>query len=516
MRRNKFLVLILFLGLAIIGSIPNSFAKEAFTMSEQKVDIRGQIVIADSDKLPTELVLSINRIETKVDLHGRYSVRLTEADVYQIRITGIGIFEMVQTFAHIELTSETGPQLNIPKIEVVAKRPGRVELIFGGDVMMGRRYLKPRWNEPQLVRDDHRAADMEGLIDAMKPYFQSADYAAINLETILAENEPIEHAPKSVVFYTHPQILEALKSLGVDYVSLGNNHTYDYLDQGLDATLAALRSSGLGFSGAGIDEQSALAPFRTSIKGQDYAMLGYVGWKGRVTPNQVARGKKGGAALGSINTINKAVAKESAAGRVVVVQYHGSREYSEGPTEITEERLKAAVDAGADLVVGHHPHVTHGLELYNGKLIAYSLGNFLFDQFFYETHAAYALKVWMDGEDFYRAEVIPIHVKAYRSQPAMADVRRHILQRVFAFSAERGTYLRMSGGHGLITKDSGNDALAEQVNGHAKISGHGIRKLGFRLGQITPVSSGKQKTSEVKAVRYGRDLLFRGGLKVTG
>ncbi len=470
--------------------------------------ISGIVDIVDSDVPEAGLQVSINGVTGVVDPDGVFSAKVRESDMYQLKITGDRIFPTVQTFAHIELASPKRNALRIPRIELVAKKPGRVEMIFGGDVMMGRRYLEPRWNEPVLIHPDSRAADMQRLVETMAAYFRSPDFASVNLETILAAEEPPGHAPKSVVFYTHPDILPALEYMGTDYVSLGNNHTYDYLDHGLRTTIDALDQSGLGYSGAGFDEAEALAPYRTTIKGQKFSMFGYVGWAGRVLPNQIAEAGKAGAAMGSKDNIIRSLRQESA-DRIKIVQYHGSREYSEGPTEETEVRLKAAVDAGADLVIGHHPHVAHGLELYRGKLIAWSLGNFIFDQFFYATHGAYALKVWMDGDQFYRAEIIPLHIKTYRPIPAMGDVRRHVLQRVMTLSAQRGTFMHLSGGHGVIPQQSGVKPRVFDRATHTRHADGSIHKLSFSLAPSA--KSQAYKKSQWKDT--GRDLFFRGGFE---
>ena len=144
----------------------------------------------------------------------------------------------------------------------------------------------------------------------------------------------------------------------MDYAAQGNNHVYDYLDQGLADTMAAVKAAGLGHSGAGADRAAAIAPWRTNLQGEAWSFLSFVGWEGRVEPNQVAEAGKGGAALGDDATIVETVGRETAAGRAVVVQYHGSREYSPEPTAESRRRMLAAIDAGADLVIGHHPHVS--------------------------------------------------------------------------------------------------------------------------------------------------------------
>ncbi len=413
--------------------------------------ISGNISIADSSKIPAGISVSVNGQNYDLNSDGSFLAATPHQDYYQIQFSGPDIFTSTYTFSETELKAPKGA-LSVPEIELVAKTPERRLLTFGGDFMMGRRYLEPRWNETPLIRPETRLKDMKHILAPMKPYFEPADFAAVNLESILAETEPPDSAPKSVVFFTHPDATKALEWMGTDYVSLGNNHTYDYVEEGLDLTLKALAKSNLDYSGAGPNENIALQSSTTDLDGIDVKAWGYVGWKGRVEPNQVAEPQKGGAAYGSVENIQKSLIGHVGEGQIDIVQYHGSREYSEGPTEVTEERLKAAVDNGADLVVAHHPHVSQGLELYNNKLIAYSLGNFAFDQFFYSTHAAIALNVWMDGDEFYRAEVIPVHVKGYRPTPAMNNTREYILDRVTRLSADRGTHVSLNGGHGVITQ----------------------------------------------------------------
>jgi len=134
-----------------------------------------------------------------------------------------------------------------------------------------------------------------------------------------------------------------------------------------------------------------------------------------------------------------------------VVQFHGGLEYVEEPTLSVETKVKQSVDAGAALVVAHHPHVTQGLELYNGKLIAWSLGNFLFDQYFYSAQSAALLYVWMDGDEFHHAEAVPIYIKGYHPTPALGDMRNSINRRLFDLSQKRRTHLTRSGGHMILS-----------------------------------------------------------------
>jgi hypothetical protein len=263
--------------------------------------------------------------------------------------------------------------------------------------------------------------------------------------------KPEQNAPKSFVFYTPPESLLALKISGIDYVTLGNNHTYDYLAEGLESTIEALNASGLAWSGAGMTEMESLRPYRIEIGGNPMSFLGYVGWTGNFSPNQVAQGTdKGGAAYGTSENIHNAVRGEAEQGFLPVIQYHGSREYTDEPTLVTESRLKQSIDDGAVLAIGHHPHIVQGFEIYKEKLIAWSMGNFMFDQFHYATKRSYLLYVWMDRDRFHRAEVMPLRIKGYVPIPAMDTDRQSILKRVNELSSRRGLVLQSSGGNAVI------------------------------------------------------------------
>ena len=346
----------------------------------------------------------------------------------------------------------TIPLLN--RITLVAKVKNRVMLACGDAVMTGRRYHQTYFGDEVLIRPEHKLDDSRAIVEHIKPYLSLADYAAVNLETQIADKTPGERAPKSVTFYSQPQVLDALAWAGIDYVSLGNNHTYDYKESGLHSTLAFLNKSHLGYSGAGINEQAALQAHYQKIKNTDFAMLGYVGWEGSAEPTQTANSEHGGAAYGSMANILGSVGAEVAKDKITIVQYHGSQEYADSPTGVTEQRLKTSLDAGAALAIAHHPHVSQGLELYNNKLIAYSMGNFIFDQNFSATQHSFLLYVWLDEGQFHRAEIVPLYVKGYKPTPATGMHRYTVMKRLTQLSKIRNTVITRSGGHGVIVANS--------------------------------------------------------------
>ena len=438
----------------------------AWSAPAAALELIGRVSGDDGEPLPA-VVISLDGVSARSDAAGRFSLQAPDdAEVYVLRYAADGHFPAVHSYSALELSWWAGGDgpAPLPEVSLVARKPGRVMLAFGGDAMMGRRYSDPYPGEPVLLRPGSRLDDARALLRHVQPYLELADFASVNLETQVMDAPPEGKAPKSYVFYTPPEAVVALRDAGVDYVTLGNNHTNDYLAPGLASTLDALRAAQLPFSGAGMNEQDALAAHRAQIGDAGFSFLGYVGWAGNFSPNQVATGAdKSGAAFGTTENIVASVRRESAAGQLPVIQYHGSREYAEEPTLVTETRLKRAIDEGAVLAIAHHPHVVQGFEIYRDRLIAYSLGNFMFDQFHYATQYSYMVWVWMDGDRLHRAEVVPIHLQGYTPMPATDTVRQKVLRRTQALSARRGVVMDVSGGHGVIRNGSRREEPADTV-----------------------------------------------------
>ena len=467
-----------------------------YAITASAVTINGVIKLEEHEGSDTCLI-DVNQVKLRCDSTGHFSIKVKRNSVYALTITAKDFYTSYQTFSDYELNELSNkPTKNIysiPPITLVKKIKGRTMFTFAGDVMMGRRYLKPYFNDPILIGKENKLKDTKAIVQYMKPYLELADFSALNLETQISRAKPVKRAPKGVTFYAPPETLDALKWAGIDYVTLGNNHIYDYLDEGLLSTLELLKKSGLGFSGAGINQKQALKPYIKNLAGHEYAMLGYVGWTGSAKPNQVAEKQKGGAAFGTEENIAQAVADQQQQGRATIVQYHGSLEYSDEPSGMTESRLKMAIDKGADLAIAHHPHVTQGFEIYKGKLIAYSMGNFIFDQNFHATPLSYVLHVWMDGEKFHGAEIVPIYIKGYVPVPATGIQRSTIIKRAQNLTARRKLSFTKSGGH-LVLKEK----QASQESTISKVSIHKNSRIAdlysFPEKQIFKVQTNHAKT----------------------
>lgn len=417
----------------IVSCQTSPASSDARWLSGRIIDVRGA---------PLDARIEIDGVQSATDQDGYFSISPQKALVYRLEIEADGHYPMRQTFSQAELADRSV----LADIRLVARKPGRALFVFGGDAMIGRRFKAPFKGEPVLVSPGSTLENSRALLAEMKPYLERADYASINLESPIFETPPSAAATKSVTFFSSPETLEALEWAGVDYVALGNNHTYDFLEPGLEVTLQHLEKSGLDFSGAGPNEQEALRAHQ-HVRGADqFDFLSYVGWAAG-PPTQSAEADKGGAALGTAANLRATTRASRAHDGIPILQFHGGLEYVEEPTLAIETRLKQAVDEGAALVIGHHPHVLQGLELYNGQLIAWSLGNFLFDQYFYSAQSAALLYVWMDGDQFYHAEAVPLYIKGYHPTPAVGPMRTAINRRLFDLSARRATQLVRSGGH---------------------------------------------------------------------
>ena len=469
--------------------------------------------IVDADGQPIEgAAVTVGESIAYVDGDGHFHVQVTPGDVYPLIAAAPGYYPMLQTFTRSDLEPRTVDRIPVGPISLVQRKPERRLLAFGGDAMLGRRFVEPRANEVALVRSGSELEDMKAILRHVKPYLELADFASVNLETQLSEAPLSDRLPKSVTFLTHPAIAKALKWAGFDYVALGNNHTFDYQEQGLQQTLRAVSAAELAWSGAGADDREARAAALVDAGGQALRLLSYVGWAGSSVPSQVAEANKGGAAFGTAAAIEEDLGGADGSA-IDILQYHSGLEYVSYPPVSEETQLKLAIDAGADLAIGHHSHVLQGFEIYRDKLIAYSLGNFVFDQYIPSTHSSMLLFAWYDGDEFVRAEIVPLHINGYVPTPASGAIRYDILQRLARLSESASTCVAQSGGH-LVVEACDDSQHESQTLTWPESAGGGdvfaLRDLG--ASPVRAVAGVDADTS----YRLGIDLLRRGDFEYVG
>lgn len=185
----------------------------------------------------------------------------------------------------------------------------------------------------------------------VKSIFEQDDITIVNLEGTLSKNG--ERADKTFAFRGDPENVNILKEGSVEAVTLANNHSQDYGKVSLEDTKEVLRNAGIEYA---INSEIA----ELSVKGVNIAVIGLYQLDG------------------SADELISSVMSKAADADLKIVQIHWGIEKDPEPSEEQVNLAHIAIDKGADLVIGHHPHVLQGVEKYKGKYICYSLGNFCF------------------------------------------------------------------------------------------------------------------------------------------
>ncbi len=406
----------------------------------------------------------------------------------------------------------------------------RAEVVFTGDVMFGRRYIDPDADGTRVgaLADPHDPASFAALVRHVAPLLREADLVVPNVETAFAWTG-VAHPSKPFVFLSPPTSVAGLQALGTDVAALANNHTYDFFDPGLRSTLDALHRAGIETLGAGLDETAAYRPLVAERRGVRIGLSAFCGLRicGVRTgepelpdepPYQDAEGSKGGVAKLDEIELGRAVTELRTQADRVVVLLHSGDEYVEAPTPGQQRAARRAIDLGADLVVGHHPHVLQPFESYRGRLVAYSLGNLLFDQDFRETWSGVVLRAELPVSELEppRYTIDPIWLEDYVPHPATGRLARHVVRHLAEISAPRGVTNLEDGSAGrvLVTPPESLPSSEELVTADAvpDADGRGATlDLEAHLGPRTFVSG--VALDRAGAVSLGRDVLKVGSFE---
>ncbi|MEZ0240372.1 MAG: CapA family protein [Chloroflexota bacterium] len=255
-------------------------------------------------------------------------------------------------------------------------------------------------------------AQRTGNAGAVRALFEGADLAITNFEN--PAPDAFRYHSEGTVFSADPALLATIAHAGIDWVSLANNHIRDFGAQGVLDTITNLNRWGIAHGGAGADLAAARAPTILAVRSTRVGMLGY----DTIAPSYAATADRVGSAQMTEATVAEDVARARELGaQVVIVFPHWGVEYSTGPTEQQLRLGHAAIDAGADLVVGNHPHWAGAMEIYEGKPIFYALGNLVFDQTWSEpTLEGITVEMTFAGARLVQIRMRP-HLILDRSQP---------------------------------------------------------------------------------------------------
>ena len=298
------------------------------------------------------------------------------------------------------------------------KRKVRREIIIGavGDVSLASNFVKPYDYSFNYYYDNHGP---EYFFENVRGIFEQCDVVIANLECALTDNEDRSiRRPQPYCYKGKTHYAEILKLGGIDIVNLANNHSFDYGQIGFDDTLAALEAAGIGYFG--YDD--------IFIKEVNGLKLGFIGaWGSGLISDARLQGFKA-----QLDYLDEQGVD------LKIFSYHWG---------INDQLIQNAgqvylgrflIDNGADLIIGHHPHVLQGIELYNGKYIVYSLGNFIFDgniisDIEQRSTVIFQIKFAFEGESLISSEInlVPAIATSSRSrnnfQPVLAEGEMHDL-----------------------------------------------------------------------------------------
>jgi poly-gamma-glutamate capsule biosynthesis protein CapA/YwtB (metallophosphatase superfamily) len=315
-----------------------------------------------------------------------------------------------------------------PAAEPTAEPASRVTLIAGGDVFFGRDVGQLLLARPDL----DPFAELRDLL-------ARADLRFANLESQLSDQGGVTENPDNHLIFTGPPGgADVLRRAGFDLVSTANNHMWDYGKDALFETFANLERVGVGYVGAGRVTERAYGPVLIERGGLRLAFLAVTDiWNQGTLRNHPAREF---VAMADTDLLAKAIAAARPAADFVLVSYHGGSEYMEEPTQFTRAVTHAAIDAGADLVIGHHPHVVQGIAWYRGKPILYSLGNFTmgWKAEYPWGRFGYLARIALDRGAVPGIEVCPFQIRHYEPVPLrggdLVPTRDYFFRRLEALS----------------------------------------------------------------------------------
>jgi poly-gamma-glutamate synthesis protein (capsule biosynthesis protein) len=308
-----------------------------------------------------------------------------------------------------------------------------------GDVMLGHRA------EPYLQREGAAYPYASVL-----PVLQEAQIVIGNLEVpISGRGAAAEN--KKFTLRAGPVAAESLKAAGIRVVTLANNHILDFGPPALEDTLKALADNGILFAGAGMNLDDARAPALLRAGGRTIAFLAY----SLTFPTEFyASTGRPGTAPGYREYVEADIKQVRGKADIVVVSFHWGAELMTQAKDYQQELGRRAIDWGADLVLGHHPHVLQELEVYRGRLIAYSLGNFVFGSESDRTNSSIILLCRFKGKTLVRAEAVPLDVNnyrvAYRPRVLQDGPAEKVIEELAAGSRRRGTRIDFARGRGII------------------------------------------------------------------
>ena len=305
-----------------------------------------------------------------------------------------------------------------------------------GDIMLGRGVAKSL---------------MENGLGYLHPFtevfdfLKGADILFGNLEHPITDRQKSLDKEHKYILKSGSEAIQGIHYAGFNILSLANNHIMDYYAEGLDDTIRILDDNKISYTGAEKDLIDARKPAIIEKKGVKVAFLAYtdfaeIKYQGNPPLCFAADIGKPGVAPLRPEFILEDIQEIREKADILIISLHWGKEDTFQISEQQKELARKLCDTGADIILGHHPHWFQGIEIYNGKPIVYSLGNFIFDQPGQESKESFILDFTYQGAELTGITAIPVQImNNYRIVPQKGDKAKEMLERQLRLSEELGT-----------------------------------------------------------------------------
>ena len=281
-----------------------------------------------------------------------------------------------------------------------------VTVVFSGDILLS-----------SYVLNNYEKSGINGILsEELQSEMQNADITMVN-EEFPFSNRGTQAQDKQFTFRVDPGYVKILQEMGIDVVTVANNHALDYGTDALSDTFQTLDNAGIAYVGAGDNLERASQPYVIKAGGKTFGFLA----ASRVIPEvswDIDNRQPGMLCTYDSAELCNAIQKAKETCDYVVVYVHWGIERENTPQDYQRQLGKAYIDAGADMVIGAHPHVLQGIEYYNGKPIVYSLGNYIFNQ---EINSTVLLKTTITPENETTLQLIPAYASGAKTQKMQGE-----------------------------------------------------------------------------------------------
>jgi poly-gamma-glutamate capsule biosynthesis protein CapA/YwtB (metallophosphatase superfamily) len=319
-----------------------------------------------------------------------------------------------------------GPQLAHALAPALAGATPTFDMVVAGDIILGRGV-----NQKMVAYHDYLYPYRK-----VRDEFLSADWRVANLECTISDLVPVPTDPTTFEFVTAKQAADGLSYAGIQTVTVANNHADNAGVYAFEDMLHTLQEHSITYCGGGSNLTQARQAVVQTVKGVRVALLGY----DDIPPGgPFAQSASGGIAPIDLSTLAQDLAAARSQADLVIPYFHWGIEYTKVATRQQQQVAHAAIDAGADMVLGSHPHWAQSIESYRGRLIVYSLANFIFDQdWSRETLEGFMIHLYWRGTTLAGIRFVPTLIED-RCQP-----------RIMSPSEAVGVFERMWSGTDLL------------------------------------------------------------------